>query len=234
MPPDYPLAPRPPDPASADGAARAADAVAEIARGPVTDRNGRPDHVTEVLATLTEAQLWEVLTQMKGIVRDGPDQARQLLISHPQLTRALLQALVMLGVTRSPSEPRSAPADQPWPAHAPAPEPQLRDTRGPPADPYARPPGYGAEPAARDDPYAYTAPRQDPYARDPEPRGGYYARDAYPAEGAYPRDGGYGRDDPYARGYGRDAPPGPAPHDMGRAPPAADMGAPLPAGDPRG
>ena len=133
-----------------------------MVRGPVADRRGRPDEVTEVLGTLTEAQLWEVLSQMKGVVLgDGRESARQLLSSHPQLTRALLQAQVMLGLAgpRAQEEPPARPP--PRPDLAPPPrgygdgyggggraEPPRPDLRPPErALPDMGPPGRAAPPA---------------------------------------------------------------------------------------
>lgn len=84
---------------------KSGDGVAVMAPGPVTDRQGRPDAVTQVLSGLTEAQLWEVLSQMKGILQDDPTQARHLLVTHPQLTRALLQAEILLGLVVPPPPP---------------------------------------------------------------------------------------------------------------------------------
>jgi len=53
------------------------------------------DLITEVLATTPPSQIFEVLAQMKAFVITHPEQARALLIAHPQLGYAMFQALLL-------------------------------------------------------------------------------------------------------------------------------------------
>ncbi|KAI9445797.1 hypothetical protein F5148DRAFT_1278227 [Russula earlei] len=88
------------------------------------------DMISQTLATMNPTQLVEVLAQFKAFVITHPDQARSLLVAHPQLAYALFQALLlnkivdpailqrMLAAT-NPSHPISTPA--PNPASAPPP-----------------------------------------------------------------------------------------------------------------
>lgn len=90
------------------------------------------DTISQVLATSNPTQILEVLAQMKAFVITHPDQARALLVAHPQLGYALFQALLlhkivdsgvldrMLAAT-SASIPRQAPLQPPVPAPAPTP-----------------------------------------------------------------------------------------------------------------
>ncbi|OAX43721.1 hypothetical protein K503DRAFT_862003 [Rhizopogon vinicolor AM-OR11-026] len=53
------------------------------------------DTISQTLATMSPAQLVEVLAQMKAFVITHPDQARALLVAHPQYAYALFQALLL-------------------------------------------------------------------------------------------------------------------------------------------
>ncbi|KAF9476034.1 hypothetical protein BDN70DRAFT_914686 [Pholiota conissans] len=53
------------------------------------------DSISRTLADMPPNQLMEVLAQMKAFVITHPDQARTLLIKHPQLAYALFQALLL-------------------------------------------------------------------------------------------------------------------------------------------
>jgi len=113
------------------------------------------DMISQTLATMNPAQLVEVLAQFKAFVITHPDQARGLLVAHPQLAYALFQALLlnkivdpailqrMLAAT-NPGHPVSTPAPTPTPAPAPhlAPStiPQLVQTGMHPPYPGAPPP----------------------------------------------------------------------------------------------
>ncbi|KAL8225562.1 hypothetical protein R6Q57_018119 [Mikania cordata] len=54
------------------------------------------DPLTLHLAKITKGQLTEVLTELKVLATQNKEQARQLLIAHPQLPKAVLQAHIML------------------------------------------------------------------------------------------------------------------------------------------
>ncbi|KAF8958943.1 hypothetical protein BDZ97DRAFT_1906346 [Flammula alnicola] len=53
------------------------------------------DSISQTLAGMAPNQLMEVLAQMKAFVITHPDQARTLLIKHPQLSYAVFQALLL-------------------------------------------------------------------------------------------------------------------------------------------
>ncbi|KAK0194519.1 hypothetical protein F5146DRAFT_1036238 [Armillaria mellea] len=53
------------------------------------------DAISHTLATMAPNQLMEVLAQMKAFVITHPEQARKLLVAHPQLAYALFQALLL-------------------------------------------------------------------------------------------------------------------------------------------
>jgi len=53
------------------------------------------DSISQTLAAMPPNQLMEVLAQMKAFVITHPDQARTLLVKHPQLSYALFQALLL-------------------------------------------------------------------------------------------------------------------------------------------
>ena len=53
---------------------------------------------------MTKTQLWEFLTQLKGLIQQNPQQARQLLINNPSLTKAVFQTQIILGLTQTPQK----------------------------------------------------------------------------------------------------------------------------------
>ncbi|EJD01485.1 uncharacterized protein FOMMEDRAFT_142096 [Fomitiporia mediterranea MF3/22] len=100
------------------------------------------DAISHRLATIDPAQLTEVLAQMKAFVINHPDQARMLLVAHPQLSYGLFQALLMnrivdpailqrmLAATQAGSSTTPAPAARP-PVPA-APPSQMPPVQAPP------------------------------------------------------------------------------------------------------
>ncbi|TFY55548.1 hypothetical protein EVJ58_g8174 [Rhodofomes roseus] len=93
------------------------------------------DTISQMLATTNPAQIIEVLAQMKAFVITHPDQARALLVAHPQFGYALFQALLlnnivdpailqrMLQATNSatPSQAKAPAPVAPPPMHQPTP-----------------------------------------------------------------------------------------------------------------
>ncbi|KAF9256022.1 hypothetical protein L218DRAFT_966761 [Marasmius fiardii PR-910] len=53
------------------------------------------DMISTTLATMNQRELMDVLAHMKAFVITHPDQARALLVAHPQLAYALFQALLL-------------------------------------------------------------------------------------------------------------------------------------------
>jgi cleavage stimulation factor subunit 2 len=54
-----------------------------------------------MLVALSPTQLFELMSQMKLLIQQNPEQARQLLYQNPQLTYALLHAQFMMGMVDS-------------------------------------------------------------------------------------------------------------------------------------
>ncbi|CAK9234549.1 unnamed protein product [Sphagnum troendelagicum] len=60
------------------------------------------DALTNNLAGMSKHQLYEVMVQMKMLIQQNQQQARQVLIANPQLTKALFQAQIILGMVHPP------------------------------------------------------------------------------------------------------------------------------------
>ncbi|QCE08033.1 cleavage stimulating factor 64 [Vigna unguiculata] len=59
------------------------------------------DPLTLHLAKMSRSQLTEMISELKGMATQNKDLARQLLLSRPQLPKALFQAQIMLGMVSS-------------------------------------------------------------------------------------------------------------------------------------
>jgi cleavage stimulation factor subunit 2 len=136
--------------------------------GSMTPTGAAMDLLTKRVADLTPTQMYEIMSQMKQMQQSDPTQARTLLIQNPQLSLALFQAQLVLGMVKPPSSaaPAQAPAARapaaaPPPAHQAAPVAphmmQQQPVRGrggvPPPPPPVRqavppPPAPGAAAAA--------------------------------------------------------------------------------------
>ncbi|XP_071702759.1 cleavage stimulating factor 64 [Rutidosis leptorrhynchoides] len=62
------------------------------------------DGLSMNLAGMSKNQLYDIMSQMKTLIEQNQDQARQILIQNPQLTKALFQAQIMLGMLQPPQE----------------------------------------------------------------------------------------------------------------------------------
>ncbi|XP_073012492.1 cleavage stimulating factor 64 isoform X1 [Typha latifolia] len=60
------------------------------------------DVFTSHIAGMSKPQLYEVMSQMKVLIDQNHQQARQILIDNPLLTRTLFQAQIMLGMVQPP------------------------------------------------------------------------------------------------------------------------------------
>ncbi|XP_065016025.1 cleavage stimulating factor 64-like isoform X1 [Musa acuminata AAA Group] len=77
---------------------------------------------------MSKAQLYDILCQMKALIEQNQQEARQILIDNPLLTRALFQAQIMLGMVQSPKvmsntqqawrQPQPAQVGQPQIVHS--------------------------------------------------------------------------------------------------------------------
>ncbi|KAI5080092.1 hypothetical protein GOP47_0005571 [Adiantum capillus-veneris] len=60
------------------------------------------DNLTSQIAGMSKHQLYQIVSQMKDLIQQNQQQARQILIANPQLTKTLFQAQIMLGMVRAP------------------------------------------------------------------------------------------------------------------------------------
>ncbi|XP_057754331.1 cleavage stimulating factor 64-like [Arachis stenosperma] len=60
------------------------------------------DGLTANLAGMSKNQLYDIMSQMKNLIEQNQQQARQILIQNPILTKALFQAQIMLGMVQPP------------------------------------------------------------------------------------------------------------------------------------
>ncbi|GMJ13526.1 ENHANCED SILENCING PHENOTYPE 1 [Hibiscus trionum] len=54
------------------------------------------------MAGMSKNQLYEIMSQMKTLIEQNQQQARQILVQNPLLTKALFQAQIMLGMVKPP------------------------------------------------------------------------------------------------------------------------------------
>ncbi|KAF4373486.1 hypothetical protein F8388_025180 [Cannabis sativa] len=74
------------------------------------------DGLPSNLAGMTKSQLYDIMSQMKTLIEQNQQQARQILIQNPLLTKALFQAQIMLGMVQPP---QAIPKiEQPPPQHS--------------------------------------------------------------------------------------------------------------------
>lgn len=112
------------------------------------------DHISRTLNTLPPTQLLDILSSMKQLCVNDPSRASELLTQAPQLSYAVFQALLLMGLVspeaiNSVLEPGSAPPPAPAPtAYIPAP------------GGYAAPPSAAPTPVAQ--PAVPAAPAPDP------------------------------------------------------------------------
>jgi len=129
--------------------------------GPECDPEKAPEVVANVVASLPPEQMFELAKQMKQCVQTNPQEAREMLLSNPQLAYALLQALVVMRVV----DPQVAVTilNRPLPTTGPI-MPAASQASMPGSQ---FPPGFGGPPGPSPrDPRA-ADPRMDPRLRDP-------------------------------------------------------------------
>ena len=133
-----------------------------------------PDEISKILSTLPPAQLLDILSQMKGLVMGDPAKATELLKQAPQLSYAIFQALLLMGLVdtsvlgsvveqaQQPTQPPPQPIPpRPAPVYqAPPPPPQ-------PYPPYPQP-GQMHVPT----PPVHNQPYQPPPIQQPPPQQG--------------------------------------------------------------
>lgn len=70
------------------------------------------DQITDALAKMPRAALFDIMSQMKGLIQQNQQQARQILVTNPSLTRALFQAQILLGMLKNPLATGAVPPQQ--------------------------------------------------------------------------------------------------------------------------
>lgn len=76
------------------------------------------DGLSSSLAGMSKNQLYDIMCQMKTLIEQNQQQARQILIQNPVLTKALFQAQIMLGMVQPPN---ATPNVQPAASQSPQP-----------------------------------------------------------------------------------------------------------------
>ncbi|XP_015882988.2 uncharacterized protein LOC107418807 [Ziziphus jujuba] len=60
------------------------------------------DGLSANIAGMSKNQLYDIMSQMKALIEQNQQQARQILVQNPLLTKALFQAQIMLGMVQPP------------------------------------------------------------------------------------------------------------------------------------
>ncbi|KAG0586900.1 hypothetical protein KC19_2G125800 [Ceratodon purpureus] len=98
------------------------------------------DQLTSHLAGMSKQQLFEVMVQMKTMIQQNQQQARQVLMANPQLTKAIFQAQIMLGMVRPPQMNQAMlPTQQQQQQRAAVPPAPTNLMQQPPLPPQPRP-----------------------------------------------------------------------------------------------
>ncbi|BGP54525.1 hypothetical protein JCM8202_001607 [Rhodotorula sphaerocarpa] len=189
---------------------------------PVEPGKSAIDKITETIGTMPPGQLLDIMSQMKALVTASPYEARALLTAQPQLSYALFQAMLCMGIvdptilakTFPAAAPGGAPAGTPTPGPAPSSYPPVAPVPAPYGGGYnAPPPGngaYGTPPPQGAMPYPAPAPGGPAsYNRPPGSGPATYDRPPPPSGPA-----SYG---------GPPAPAGPAPMSAGATPDQAAL-----------
>eukprot|EP00959_Pyramimonas_sp_CCMP1952_P360498 7549345-Pyramimonas_sp.AAC.1 len=58
---------------------------------------------TELMGGMSVEELYNIMHEMKKIVQQNPEQARNILVAQPGMTRALFQAQMRLGMIKAPT-----------------------------------------------------------------------------------------------------------------------------------
>ncbi|KAG2489320.1 hypothetical protein HYH03_012152 [Edaphochlamys debaryana] len=124
------------------------------------------DKINTVIAGMTPMQLFEILSQMRGLCQQNQAAARSILVANPQLTKALFQAQVLLGMVKG-SAPQPSAVVAAAAAMAPPPVQQAPPPMAPPAPVPMAPPAM-PPPAPGQPPYG-GPPAPGPYGGPPGP-----------------------------------------------------------------
>ncbi|XP_015782909.1 cleavage stimulation factor subunit 2 [Tetranychus urticae] len=66
--------------------------------GPEVDPERAPEAISKAVASLPPEQMFELAKQMKQCIQTNPNEARNMLLQNPQLSYALLQAIVVMKI----------------------------------------------------------------------------------------------------------------------------------------
>ncbi|VDL73457.1 unnamed protein product, partial [Nippostrongylus brasiliensis] len=137
-------------------AALSAAQVEESPYGPEPEEGRAPEAISRTVASLPPEKMFELMKQMKDVVRSNPSEAKQMLIQNPQLAYALLQAQVVMRIV----DPQVAIAMlHREPAASTVPFHQMSyPAQAVPVAPTVTQPGYGAPVAPQM--YAHPTPAQ--------------------------------------------------------------------------
>ncbi|BGP14706.1 hypothetical protein JCM10213v2_002657 [Rhodosporidiobolus nylandii] len=131
---------------------------------PLDQGKSATDKITETIGTMAPGQLLDVMSQMKALVIASPYEARALLQANPQLSYALFQAMLCMGIVDPAKAFPGAAPNLPPPSSAPsgpasyggAPPPPPPASYGGAAPQYnAAPSSYGTPPPG---PQSYNGP----------------------------------------------------------------------------
>ncbi|MCJ1406157.1 hypothetical protein MMC19_000222 [Ptychographa xylographoides] len=132
-----------------------------------------PDAISKTLSTLPPPQLLDILSQMKGLVMGDPNKATELLKQAPQLSYAIFQALLLMGlVDTSVLSSVVEQAAQPVPPPAPTP---LQQIPARPVQGYQPPPPQQQQPQQQQQQQYQPPPQQTPHPGYPQIPGQGYA-----------------------------------------------------------
>ena len=62
----------------------------------LSDPEKAPESISRAVASLPPEQMFELMKQMKTCIQQNPEEAKHMLLKNPQLSYALLQALVVM------------------------------------------------------------------------------------------------------------------------------------------
>ncbi|TFK31498.1 hinge domain of cleavage stimulation factor subunit 2-domain-containing protein [Crucibulum laeve] len=131
------------------------------------------DKISHTLATMQPSQLMEVLAQMKAFVITYPDQARTLLVKHPQFAYALFQSLLLNKIVDPTILQRMLAATG---SSIPVPSP----VQAPPRPPVSAPPHFQQQQAP------HYPPHPPPHGMPPFPPSGLHQPQPIPGMGPPP------------------------------------------------
>ncbi|WPH00349.1 Hypothetical protein R9X50_00317500 [Acrodontium crateriforme] len=122
-----------------------------------------PDAISQTIQSIPAPQLLDILSQMKKLVTENPQQANALLTSAPQLSYAIFQALLLLGLVDTTVLGSLIQQTSQAPPPVQPPQPPYARPSMPPQPPYGQPgpTAYGVSP-----PQQYQQPPQS-YATPP-------------------------------------------------------------------